>query len=91
MGTTFHLNSRFAYQLTSLIEPFAAVDYFSKGADSVGGTSVVGSNPEEFALGGGIMFHFTPKISLTMRYSYGIDGSNTNQTNAGYLKFVYLF
>lgn len=91
MGTTVHMNARFAYQLTPLLEPFAALDWMDKGADQIGGIDVPGSDVQETALGGGIMFHFAPKISLTLRYSHGVEGKNTNVTDAGYLKFVYLF
>lgn len=91
MGTTVHMNARFAYQVTPLLEPFAALDWMDKGADQIGGIDVPGTDVQETALGAGIMFHFAPKISLTLRYSHGVDGKNTNVTDAGYLKFVYLF
>ncbi|NVN92563.1 MAG: transporter [Desulfuromonadales bacterium] len=91
-GTTFHQNLRFGYRAHQYIEPFIAYDFGITGsAKDENGKTIANSATYEHAVGGGLMFHFSDNISLTARYSYGIDGTNTNRTNSLNIKFAYVW
>lgn len=92
-GTTFHTNLRVGLKTGTMIEPFAAIDFQTTSSSTVRATGITVpySNSSDLALGGGLVFTLDPKINVTLRYSRSVAGINTPLTNAGYLKFVYLF
>lgn len=92
-GVTFYSNLRWSWKATKLVEPFFALDW-----QNVTGTYnntrrnyVENSNSREVALGGGIMFNIAKDFSFTGRYSHSVEGRNTPETNAYYIKLVYLW
>lgn len=92
-GSTFHANLRMGYRAHQYLEPFLAVDYQTTGTsrDEVTGSDIGNSASNELTAGGGLMFHFTSPLSLTVRYDYGIDGRNTPVTNAFHFKIAYVW
>jgi hypothetical protein len=91
-GTTLHANLRLSWKATKLWEPFVAFDWQTTGSSNFaygGGVAALAS--QETALGAGVMAHFSDVASLTLRYSRGVEGYNTGLTNAGYLKFAYVW
>jgi len=92
-GTTVFSNIRFGIKVPGPVEPFAGVDFgtTSGSYDLVTHTPVAFSNNHDLAVGAGVMLNMRKDISLTLRYSHSVAGQNTYETNAGYLKFVYLF
>ncbi|PYD74683.1 hypothetical protein CFR71_13585 [Novacetimonas pomaceti] len=49
------------------------------------------SNSREVTLGLGVMFNISRHLSFTSRYSHSVDGRNVPESNAYYVKFVYLW
>jgi hypothetical protein len=91
-GTTLHTNLRLGWKATTFWEPFVAFDWQTTGsANYAYGGGVAALANQETALGAGVMAHFSPVASLTLRYSRGVEGYNTGLTNAGYLKFAYVW
>ncbi|MDI9847463.1 transporter [Rhodoblastus sp. 17X3] len=91
-GTTLHTNLRLSWKATTFWEPFVAFDWQTTGgANYAYGGGVAALANQETALGAGVMAHFSPVASLTLRYSRGVEGYNTGLTNAGYLKFAYVW
>jgi opacity protein-like surface antigen len=92
-GDTFHANLRLGYRAHQYLEPFLAADYQTTGSstDQAIGTAVPNSASNEITCGGGLMFHFSDPLSLTIRYDYGLDGKNTPVTNAFHFKIVYVW
>jgi hypothetical protein len=89
-GRSYHFNGRLGYNNKSFVEPFVGFDWeVTDPSRVIGGTQIPGSGSEETAGGGGLMFKFSPAISLTLRYSHTLQARNVPATNAGYLKFVY--
>ena len=69
-----------------------AFDWQTTGsANYAYGGGVAALANQETALGAGVMADFSPVASLTLRYSRGVEGYNTGLTNAGYLKFAYVW
>lgn len=92
-GTTFHSNLRFSWKLHRRFEPFLAFDWQNTAGtrDRTVQNWIDNSSSREVAMGIGAMFTLTKNISLTTRYSHSVEGRNTPETNAYYLKFVYLW
>ncbi len=90
-GLTFHQNLRLGYRAHKYIEPYVGYDFGMSGATKVEGVKVANSDSYEHVIGGGLMFHFSDNISLSTRYSYGIDGQNTARTNSLNIKFAYVW
>lgn len=91
-GTTFFTSLRLGWKATKFWEPFLAFDWQTTSAAKyayIGGEAAPAN--AETALGVGVMAHFSPVASLTLRYSRGVEGYNTSLTNAGYLKFAYVW
>jgi hypothetical protein len=89
-GTTYHNNWRFGWKNSSMIEPFFAFDWQTTGKniDQKTNLAVYGSNSNEVALGGGLMFKIADDWSITGRYSHGVQGKNTPVTDSINLKLV---
>lgn len=92
-GTTFHTNLRVGLKTNTVIEPFVGIDYdtTTSNVDRTTGLAIPLSSHRDLALGGGAVMTMSKDINLTLRYSRSVAGTNTYLTNAGYLKFVYLF
>jgi hypothetical protein len=91
-GTTIFTNLRLSWKATKLWEPFVAFDWQTTSpANYSYGGGVASLANQETALGAGVMAHFSDAASLTLRYSRGVQGYNTGLTNAGYLKFAYVW
>ncbi|WP_237442491.1 transporter [Saccharibacter sp. 17.LH.SD] len=92
-GNVFFTNLRFGWKATRSLEPFLAFDWQNVGGlyDNTLGHSVKDSNSREAALGVGAMWTLNKHISLTARYSHSVEGRNTPETDAYYVKFVYLW
>lgn len=92
-GTTFHTNLRVGLKTNTVLEPFVGIDYdtTTSNVDRTTGLAIPLSSHRDLAAGGGVMMTMSKDINLTLRYSRSIAGANTYLTNAGYLKFVYLF
>lgn len=92
-GTTFHSNLRFSWKAHRVVEPFLAFDWQNTAAtrDRTVQNWIDNSSSREVAMGVGAMFTLTRSISLTTRYSHSVEGRNTPETNAYYMKFVYLW
>ena len=92
-GTTFHSNLRFSWKAHRVVEPFLAFDWQNTAAtrDRTVENWIDNSSSREVAMGLGAMFTLTKNISLTTRYSHSVEGRNTPETNAYYMKFVYLW
>lgn len=92
-GVVFYSNLRFSWKATKLVEPFFAFDWqnvtgtYDRTADHY----VDDSNSREVALGTGIMFNISRDFSLTARYSHSVEGRNIPESNAYYIKLVYLW
>ncbi|WP_019086728.1 transporter [Komagataeibacter europaeus] len=92
-GVVFYTNLRFSWKATRLFEPFFALDWQNvKGTyDRTAGQYLDDSNSREITLGLGAMFNITKHVSFTTRYSHSVDGRNIPESNAYYVKFVYLW
>lgn len=92
-GVSFFSNLRFSWKATRLLEPFFAFDWSNANGiyDNTLNQYVSNSSSRETALGTGIMFNIRKDLSLTLRYSHSVDGRYVAETNAYYLKFVYLW
>ncbi len=91
-GTTFHFNARLGWVNPTIFEPFLAVDWQTQSsAYQVENGLVLAPHSEETALGAGVMFKFSPTMSLTVRYSHAVQGRNVDLTNAGYFKLAYVW
>lgn len=91
-GTTWHANVRFGWVNETIVEPFFAVDWQRQSsAYQVYNGTLLAPQSEETALGAGLMFKFSPKMSLTVRYSRSVQGKNVDITNAGYFKLAYVW
>lgn len=92
-GVNFYTNLRFSWKATKLIEPFFALDW-QNTTGTYNNTKhhyLEDSNSREVALGTGIMFNISEHYSFTARYSHSVEGRNTPESNAYYIKFVYLW
>jgi hypothetical protein len=88
-ATTFHTNVRFGWKASTMFEPFVGVDYQRTGTSRFTTSNAVAiPSSNETALGVGLMVNFSPKTSLTVRYSHAVDGKNTTKTNGVYGKYV---
>lgn len=92
-GVVFYTNLRFSWKATRLLEPFFALDW-----QNVTGTydqtlrrDIADSSSRETTLGVGMMFNIAPNVSFTTRYSHSVEGRRTPETNAYYIKFLYLW
>ncbi|MFT9015276.1 MAG: transporter [Acetobacter sp.] len=92
-GVVFYSNLRFSWKATRLVEPFFALDW-----QNVTGTYnhsrhryVDNSSSREVAPGVGIMFNINRRFSFTARYTHSVEGRNVPESNAYYVKFVYLW
>lgn len=92
-GVVFYTNLRFSWKATQKIEPFLAFDWQNVTGtyDNTSGHYLDNSNSREIAMGPGIMFNISKHVSFTARYSHSLEGRNTPETNAYYMKFVYLW
>ncbi|MDF7673726.1 transporter [Acetobacteraceae bacterium ESL0709] len=92
-GTVFHSNLRFSWKASKEWEPFLALDW-QNGAglyDNTLNHYIRDTNTREVALGVGLMWNISPQFNLTARYSHSVEGRNIPETDAYYLKFVYLW
>lgn len=91
-GVTYHANLRTAYRLSSMLEPFVALDWdtTSKSKNTETGETVI-KKSDETAVGAGLMLHLSQTTSLTMRYSKSIDAKNEVATDAIYIKYAYVW
>ena len=92
-GVVFYSNLRFSWKATKLIEPFFAFDWQNVGGtyDQTLNRSVLDTSSREVASGVGIMFNISRTMSITARYSHSLEGRNTPETNAYYVKLLYLW
>ncbi|MBB2200850.1 transporter [Gluconacetobacter tumulisoli] len=92
-GVIFYTNLRFSWKATPLVEPFLALDWQNVNGtyDRTARQYLNDSNSREVALGTGIMFNISKHLSFTTRYSHSVDGRNIPESNAYYVKFVYLW
>ena len=92
-GTTFHSNLRFSWKAHRVVEPFLAFDWQNVTGtfDNTADRYVDNSNSREIAMGPGVMFNISKHVSFTARYSHSVEGRNTPETNAYYMKLVYLW
>lgn len=92
-GVVFYTNLRFSWKATKLVEPFLAFDWqnVTGSHDFTLHQDIADSNSREATMGLGIMFNIAPDISFTARYSHSVDGRNTPESNAYYVKFLYLW
>ncbi|PYD62751.1 hypothetical protein CFR72_10820 [Gluconacetobacter entanii] len=92
-GVVFYTNLRFSWKATHLFEPFLALDCQNvKGTyDNTARQYLDDSNSREITLGAGVMFNISQHLSFTTRYSHSVDGRNVPESNAYYVKFVYLW
>ena len=92
-GVVFYSNLRFSWKATKLIEPFFAFDWQNIGGtyDQTAHYDVSNSSSREIAPGLGVMFNISRTVSFTARYAHSIEGRNTPETNAYYVKFLYLW
>ncbi|QBL92448.1 hypothetical protein KSAC_02000 [Komagataeibacter saccharivorans] len=92
-GVVFYSNLRFSWKATRLIEPFFALDWQNvKGTyDRTASRYLDDSSSREIALGLGMMFNISQHLSFTTRYTHSVDGRNIPESNAYYVKFVYLW
>ncbi|MFT8589248.1 transporter [Acetobacter orientalis] len=90
-GVVFYSNLRFSWKATSRIEPFLAFDWQNVNGtyDNTARQYMDNSSSREVAMGPGLMFTFSKSVSVTARYSHSLEGRNTPETNAYYMKFVY--
>ncbi len=90
-ATTFHSNLRLGYKNETIFEPFLAIDYqLSDKSYFRNGRAVSAPYSDETALGGGVMFKFSPSFSATFRYSHAVAGRNSVQSDAFYFKIAYV-
>jgi hypothetical protein len=91
-GRSYHFNGRLGYNNPSLVEPFVGLDWeVNDPSRVIGGLQIPNSGTEETAGGAGVMLKWAPSVSLTLRYSHSLQARNVPRTDAGYLKFVYLW
>lgn len=92
-GTVFHSNLRFSWKASKIVEPFFAFDWQNTAGmrDNTANSWVSESSGREVALGVGAMVNISKRVSLTGRYSHSVDGRNVSETNAYYMKLVYLW
>lgn len=90
-GVVFYSNLRFSWKATSRIEPFLAFDWQNVNGtyDNTARQYMDNSSSREVAMGPGLMFTLSKSVSVTARYSHSLEGRNTPETNAYYMKFVY--
>jgi len=92
IGRIFHFNVRVGWVNPTIIEPFLAFDWQTKSSSYQADTGLIlAPHSNETALGAGLMFKFSPKLSLTVRYSRSVQGTNVILTNSGYFKLAYVF
>lgn len=84
-GDYYHLNNRFGYRVSDLIEPYVGIDY--QTTDGVAGAP----DSNETALAAGMMFHMYDHASIALHYQKGIDGESVAQSDSLNLRFVYVF
>ncbi len=84
-GLTWHTNHRFAYRVTTRLEPFLALD-----SEHYSGT---GGQPDSWVVdaGLGLMVHTFNNQSITMRYSTSIAGNNHSVNDSFNLKYAYVW
>ena len=92
-GVVFYTNLRFSWKATQKLEPFVAFDWQNvKGTyDNTAKRYLDDSNSRETTLGLGLMYNISKHFSITGRYSHSLEARNTPETNAYYVKFVYLW
>ena len=92
-GVVFYTNLRFSWKATKKFEPFLAFDWqnVTGTRDNTLRQYLDNSNSREIALGPGLMYNINQHFSLTARYSHSLEGRNTPENNAYYIKFVYLW
>ena len=92
-GVVFYTNLRFSWKATKLFEPFFALDWQNvKGTyDRTASQYMDNSDSREITLGAGAMFNISKHFSFTTRYSHSVDGRNIPESNAYYIKVVYLW
>ncbi|GBQ66595.1 hypothetical protein AA103196_1442 [Ameyamaea chiangmaiensis NBRC 103196] len=92
-GTVFYSNLRFSWKQSTFFEPFVAFDWQNVGGtyDNTAGQYVANSSGRETTLGPGLMLHTSAHTSITARYSHSLEGRNTAESNAYYIKLVYLW
>lgn len=92
-GNVFFSNLRFGWKAMRALEPFFAFDWQNVGGlyDNTLKQSVRTTSSREVALGGGVMWTVNSHLSLTARYSHSVEGRNTPESNAYYLKLTYLW
>lgn len=92
-GDVFFSNLRFGWKATHTLEPFFAFDWQNAGGlyDNTLKQSVHNTSSREIALGAGAMWTVNSHLSLTARYSHSVEGRNTPESNAYYLKLTYLW
>ncbi len=74
-GRTFHFNVRFGWVNPTIFEPFFAFDWQTQSsAYQVNNGLILAPSSNEIALGAGVMFKFSPTMSLTVRYSRSVEG-----------------
>lgn len=92
-GNVFFTNLRFGWKATHALEPFFAFDWQNADGlyDNTLRQSIHNTSGREVALGPGVMWSVNDHFSLTARYSHSVEGRNTPESNAYYLKMVYLW
>lgn len=92
-GVVFYSNLRFSWKATKLFEPFLAFDWQNVAGtyNNTQNAYVNDSYSRETALGLGAMLNISKHYSFTVRYSHSVEGRNVPETNAYYIKFVYLW
>ncbi|ACK52614.1 conserved hypothetical secreted protein [Methylocella silvestris BL2] len=91
-GTTYHFNVRLGWVNATIFEPFLALDWQTQSsAYQVENGLILAPHSQETALGAGVMFKFSPTMSLTVRYSHSVEGKAVTMTNAGYFKLAYVW
>ncbi|MCQ9155985.1 transporter [Acidomonas methanolica] len=92
-GTAFFTNLRFSWKASKLVEPFFAMDWQNVMGtyDNTMSQWLPNTSSREVALGVGMMFNIAPNYSITARYSHSAEGRYTPETNAYYIKLLYLW
>ncbi|GAA4502493.1 transporter [Gluconacetobacter tumulicola] len=92
-GVVFYSNLRWSWKATKLLEPFFALDWQNVTGtyNNTHRTYVKDSSSREVALGVGMMFNIAKNFSFTTRYTHSVEGRNTPESNAYYIKLVYLW
>lgn len=92
-GNIFFSNLRFGWKATRELEPFFAFDWQNAGGlyDNTLRQSVANTSSREVALGAGVMWTVNKHLSFTARYAHSVEGRNTPESNAYYMKVIYLW